>query len=164
MDSVAQAVKRSLTASAEDSVQEKPKMPQSSSPPQIANLHQQIHEWKAIMDKEREDMKKLNSDHEARMKEHEVRLNTLMTMAEQQTVHRMDGQGLATPPGAKRAPNTPDLESKKAEIEGLLSKSAEAGPPDEWQQPGACPWSQAKGPADGGPRAPGPGAPGPRGT
>ena len=107
------ATKRNMPA--DDEGQARPAAPQQAEPAQSANLHQQIRDWQAIMEEERAAFQKMQQDHETRMAEHEQRMKTLVTMAEQQTHHQMDGQGVATPPATTKVESPPGMEEEAAD-------------------------------------------------
>ena len=89
--------------------------PQGAEPPQGANLVAQIEEWRQIMKKEQE-------DYETRRKDQDQRLERLIKMAELQS--RPQELTVATP-------------TKTIVEKGKENEEKE----DEWQKPGACPWS-----------------------
>ena len=163
---VPRMAKRAFAADDHDDNTAGPIMPQSAEPPQTANLQQQITEWMAIMEKERNDMKKLTEDHETRMRDHERRLQNLVTLAEQQKHHRMDGVGPSTPKmhDAEESPDTArmrilekelaDLGAKKAAVEDFVRTTATGTEGDAWQEEGKPdPWNKGRGSADGAPAA-----------
>ena len=104
---------------------------QDAEPAQGANLKQQVADWKAIMDKDRQ-------EYEERRREQDRKLDVLMKLAELQG-NKNNAEGDAGASSSQHPqPNADEFVLSTPETKEKPKEDQE----DEWQSPGACPWSQ----------------------